>query len=434
MSFQGLFIENWTFELNHSRCMEFISLFIYTALETFHLNSTDRFHLYRSINDAKTDWNQIPNASLLLSTDYLQTLETYRPENMNFRYVVAFKSDVVVACFYFQLIPFNAADRLQLKDVPKDNLFSCFYRHLKKFVAKKVDLVTLICGNLLATGAFGFKHSDKITYNEMQIILDQILKSLFQHLDSIDFASICLIKELPESQGFDDSLKSALKYFHPFYIQPSMILSISKDWTSIESYLTDLQSKYRLRIRKAAHAADDLTHKELSIDEIENLQEKIYNLYLNTADGSDFNLVNLHPEYFFRLKLALGIKYRIFGFFQQDELIAFYSFVDDSPELLGHFLGTMKENNLKYQIYMNILLQFIKQGIEGKYKTINLARTAIEIKSSVGAVPVDMLCYLTHRNKIYNAFVPNLIQYLTPKEKYIIRKPFKKINAGELAR
>jgi hypothetical protein len=75
---------------------------------------------------------------------------------------------------------------------------------------------------------------------------------------------------------------------------------------------------------------------------------------------------------------------------------------------------------------MNILIKYIEHGIKGHFKTINLARTALEIKSSVGAVPVEMICYLTHRNKMYNAFVPNLIDYLKPEDNYIIRQPFKK--------
>lgn len=86
----------------------------------------------------------------------------------------------------------------------------------------------------------------------------------------------------------------------------------------------------------------------------------------------------------------------------------------------------MKENNLRYQVYFNILIKFIEIAIQGKFKEINLARTAIEIKSSVGAVPVDLVCYLTHRNRIVNHLVPNLIQYLKPDEQFTIRKPFKK--------
>ncbi len=352
---------------------------------------------------------------------------------MKFRYVLVFREHSLIAAFYFQLIPFNAADRLQLENVPKDNLFSCFYRHLKKIVARKVDFVTLICGNLLATGPYGFNKIDSLPYEELQRLFDQIIKTLFQHASLIEHASVCLVKELAVSNRFDETESSGLKYFHPFLVQPSMILHIQKNWQHLEDYFADLQSKYRLRIKKALTAAQELKHVELELNDIKKYQKEIHSLYLNTADGSDFNLITLHDEYFFRLKESLGEQYKVFAFFKDQDLIAFYSFIADGHELMGHFLGTMKENNLKYQVYMNILINYIDHGIRGGFETINLARTALEIKSSVGAVPQEMMCYLTHRNKMYNAFVPNLIHYLKPEENYIIRKPFKKIGAKMVA-
>lgn len=403
------------------------------ALKTFQLNHTYKFTLFHAVKETKGSWDALPSSSLLLTAKYLETLETYRPENMSFRYAVVYKSSEPIAGFYFQLLPFNAADRLQLKVVPRDSLLSCLYRHLKKLVARKVDFVSLICGNLLATGPYGIKYKSSISYDELQEIFNMVLRTLFEQVELIEHASVCLIKELPLQQKFNDSDDSKLKYFHPFFIQPSMLLHLHPEWKTLDNYISDLQSKYRLRVRKALDASVDLIHKEFGTDELTRYQEEIYQLYFNTADGSDFNLVKLHKEYFLRLKMTLGERYRIFGFFKDQKLIAFYSFFDDAPELLGHFLGTMKENNLMHQIYLNILLKFIEHGIKGNYTVINLARTAIEIKSSVGALPVEMICYLTHRNKIYNTFVPNLIQYLKPAEKHVIRHPFKKAKATQIS-
>lgn len=378
------------------------------------------------MQDIIVPWNELAPQSQLLSINYLEVLERYHPEKMRFRYVVVYKGKEPVAGFYFQLIPFNAADRLQLEELPSDSLFSCMYRHLKKLVARKVDFVTLICGNLLATGPYGFVVKPSVPHEQLQSLFNQVIRSLFEHVDWIEHAAVCLVKELPLSLQFDVSEYSNLKYFHPFLVQPSMILELRDHWNTLDDYLSDLQSKYRLRIRKAQQASAKLEHRELDLKDLLFYQDKIYDLYFNTADGADFNLVKLHKEYFTQMKSALDNRYRIFGYFNQDELIAFYSYIDDSDELMGHFLGTMKANNFKYQVYINILLKYIQHGIAGKYKKINLARTAIEIKSSVGAMPADMVCYLTHRNRIYNAFVPNLIRYLKPRDKYIVRQPFKK--------
>ncbi|MBK9722168.1 MAG: GNAT family N-acetyltransferase [Saprospiraceae bacterium] len=384
------------------------------------------FRLFDSLEASKDLWDFVPAPSVLLGSEYLLSLERFAPDAMKFRYVLAYKEDALIACFYFQLMPFKASERLRMASAPRKSFFSCFYQQLKKIVAKQVDFVGLINGNLLATGPYGMKSLPTVSFNELQIILDQLLKALFERNEEIEHASLCLIKELPVLKSFEVSETKTLSYLHSFCIQPSMILNLSSEWHNLEDYLNALQSKYRLRIKKAFHAAEDLVHKEFDLDLLTQHQDTIYKLYFNTADGSDFNLVNLHKEYFLNIKKALGDRYRLFGFFKDHELIAFYSFMNDGDELLGHFLGTMPENNLRYQVYFNILLKFIDFGIHGNFKRINLARTAIEIKSSVGAVPVEMVCYLTHRNKIANRLVPNLVQYLKPEEAYTIRNPFKR--------
>ena len=384
------------------------------------------FKLFDAIAGISTIWDQIPSSSRLLSSEYLKILETFPPESMKFRYVLVYNGSKLVACLYFQIVPFKAADRLKMEQAPKKSLVSCFYTQIKKLVAKQVDFVTLINGNLLSTGPYGFKLHPELQYSEFQQIFDSLLNILFKQHEYIDYANLCLLKELPPQQAFNTNAEDCFSNLHPFLIQPSMILHLQAEWKSLDHYIAALQSKYRLRIKKALVAGAPLTHTEFDLEQLAVLHPAIYQLYLNTADGADFNLVKLHPTYFLELKRRLGNRYRIFGFFHDNELIAFYSFIDDGHQLLGHFLGTMKENNLRYQVYFNILIKFIEFAIQGQFKEINLARTAIEIKSSVGAVPVDLVCYLTHRNRFVNHLVPNLIQYLKPDEQYTIRKPFKK--------
>ena len=47
-----------------------------------------------------------------------------------------------------------------------------------------------------------------------------------------------------------------------------------------------------------------------------------------------------------------------------------------------------------------------------------MSRTAVEIKSSVGAQAVDTYCYLFSGNKIYNKLVPSLVKRLAKAEEW----------------
>jgi hypothetical protein len=66
----------------------------------------------------------------------------------------------------------------------------------------------------------------------------------------------------------------------------------------------------------------------------------------------------------------------------------------------------------------------IAYSINKKFKKIIFARTALEIKSSVGAKPYDMFGLMKHENKIINYFMPKLFKYFEPEVHWIERNPF----------
>lgn len=395
-------------------------------MKTLIQRSGYRFCIAQSISGLESEWDCIGPSSVLLSSEYLEMLERYSPNGMQFKYALAYRGDQLLAAFYFQLIPFNAAERLKLNKSHRLGLRSCFYDHVKALVASQVDFVTLVCGNLLATGPYGFKANPALAPYELQDIFDQLLKALFEEPELIHRASVCLVKELPQESAFTIDRNLPLHFLHQFSVQPAMVFKIHPEWRRFEDYLSALESKYRLRIRKAMEASGVLQHRELHLSDIQIWENQLYAFYLRTAANADFNLVELHPGYFTGLKTALGDRYRVFGFFEAGELVAFYSSLDDGREMVGHFLGTSPKVNGHYQLYLNILIRYLMLGIEGHYDRIMLARTAIEMKSSVGATPEQMACYIGHRNKLYNRWVPSLLNYLSPQTDYTLRSPFKK--------
>ena len=51
-------------------------------------------------------------------------------------------------------------------------------------------------------------------------------------------------------------------------------------------------------------------------------------------------------------------------------------------------------------MYLNMLFDMAFYGIENQFKKVVFARTAMEIKSSIGAKPYKMNIYLKHTNNI----------------------------------
>jgi len=81
---------------------------------------------------------------------------------------------------------------------------------------------------------------------------------------------------------------------------------------------------------------------------------------------------------------------------------------------------------LKMQLYLNMLYLMVEDAIKLSCEKINFYRTALEIKSSVGAVGYDSFIYIRPTSKWLAPLFPILIPWFSPKNPtWIPRSPFK---------
>ena len=71
-----------------------------------------------------------------------------------------------------------------------------------------------------------------------------------------------------------------------------------------------------------------------------------------------------------------------------------------------------------------MLYDFVNLAIDRKTKELRLGRTAEEIKSCIGAEPVNMKLYIKHGNRIFNKLLDPIVSSITPS-KFELRMPFK---------
>jgi hypothetical protein len=72
-----------------------------------------------------------------------------------------------------------------------------------------------------------------------------------------------------------------------------------------------------------------------------------------------------------------------------------------------------------------MLFDMIRQSIDSGKNKLVLARTAMEIKSSVGAVPEEMFGYIRANRSWINYLMPKVLELLRPKDDWLPRRPFK---------
>jgi len=390
--------------------------------------------IYHSINDVNGDWDAAaPEHNLFLQKKYLQLLENNPPENVHFVYMLYYKRSKPIGVAIGQVGNFSAEKSINENNEPdeKENpsTLSIVTNFIKSFFAKKVDITALVCGNALLTG-----ESHNICFREGEVsveeefhILNDTMKFVQRELDKKGvYIALTYLKEYhqrqrPQAQQF---LVEKNK-FHEFTAQPNMVLYFRDDWKNFEDYLAAMSSKYRVRVKRAFKKGVAIQRKVFDIQDIEDNLDRIYDLYSRIAEGSVFNLVKLNPKYFVALKAKLGVDFTMIGYYIEGELTAFFTTIKNYHELEAHFLGYDEAFNREHQMYLNILYDIIKIGFDQKCRSVVFARTALEIKSSVGAEPHEMYWYLRHRNKVSNRFLSQIVDYLNPKDDWVQRKPFK---------
>lgn len=374
-----------------------------------------------------SDWDMIaPANDIFLQRDYLTILERNPPIGMRFGYLIFYRGQEPIGIGLCQIKYFKADDNINDSDEPEKN--PCFFTGLskwfKRWVAGKMAADILISGNLLLTGEHGYWFDyQKITPDSAMNLLEDALNYVVRtaEAEGVKMPVILLKDMASEHRRQGQVLKN--KGFVEFDIQPNMVLHLP--FESFEDYLGAMSTKYRTRAKRAFKKGQQLEKRELSLAEIQYELPRIYALYRDIATAAGFNMVDLNEDYLPALKRDLPDHFRMFGYFQDGKMLAFYTTILNGTELEAHFLGYDKSQNHDLQLYLNVLYDIVRIGIESGCDSVVFARTALEIKSSIGAVPHELFCYVRHQNNLMNKFTGTLLDYLKPVEQWQARHPFK---------
>ncbi|MEM1119031.1 MAG: hypothetical protein AAGJ18_01195 [Bacteroidota bacterium] len=360
-----------------------------------------------------------PSHDEFLQIPYLSFLESRPPGDLHFKYLVFCIKNTPIGVAYCQI------SELKIREALTDSTLSPFRQKLNDTILKVADMNALFCGNILLTGEHGSYFRPDISTKTQNLLLKEGLEVAKQECKKAgDHLSLVLVKDLDATRK--NTIHGDLgKEYKEFSIQPKMILQLRPDWNNFEDYLAAMTSKYRVRAKRAFKKGGGIEKRELSLDSIKAFLPKIDELYKAIAEGAGFNVVTLDGEYFLNFKKHFPEKFRLFGYFLEGEMIAFYTTFHNYEELEAHFLGFADTTNRAYQVYLNILYDLIKLGIEQKASYINFARTALEIKSSVGAEPVDLFYLGKHTNLLKNTLFTPILAYFNPTVDWVQRKPFR---------
>ena len=281
-----------------------------------------------------------------------------------------------VGVSYCMVKNFKAEESLNYeKDQSKNCFFNAITKYFRNFVAGKIVIDTLVMGNLLLTGEYAFHFNIDLEKERIFKYLDQSITILQESFKSKGTElSVHLIKDFYGKVDVKD--EQLADKFYEFKVEPNMKLDISIHWDKFEDYLADMKSKYRVRTKKAIKRKGPLVLRDLTALEIEQNADQLYDLYLSIAKNVGFNLIDLNRNYLLELKKQFGDDFRVFIFELDGEILSFFTLFQLGEILDAHYIGFEKDLNKQYDLYLNMLLEMVRFGIEKGFRQIHFSRNS----------------------------------------------------------
>lgn len=374
-----------------------------------------QFTLFHSASDIF--FSAVHAESIFQASGYHLALEAAPPAGMQFQYVRIDGPDGEAGLLSFQVMRFNPGESL------RNQVAGSWWNRIRYGLAALIEMDVLCLGNTLVTGDYGFTFAPSLPVPRRTSLMLRVIEWM---LSLPQFRKVQMVFLKDFYQDIFASLPSAprgLRY-HPIATQPNMILNIDPAWGGLQGYLQRLRSKYRVRARKALSLAGALTCEELTLSQIEAMEDHLHALYQKVAADVGFNLFTLAPAYLASLKRQLGDRFRLWVYRKDGQVISFFTVVEDGEWLDAHFLGYDPAINHHYHLYLNMLLTMIDLAAQRGFRKLQLSRTATEIKSSVGAAGIPMWAYMRFTRRWINLFLPIVYRFFQPDLTWIPRSPF----------
>lgn len=211
-----------------------------------------------------------------------------------------------------------------------------------------------------------------------------------------------------------------------FQAEPFMQLALRESWHGFDDYLNDMHSKYRVRARKVYSLSEELecsVYRGIQIPD--NLYPEIAALLAGTLANKTLALPPNLEQLLRSFSYQYGEHFEVAVYSYQGRNVGFLSrlYLGDKVHAMHiGYDGTLARN---MHLYQRMMYDLIASGISRRAALINLGRTATEIKSTLGAEPVENSMVIMSRNPLIRQTLRLYKRYMFKPETYVIRHPFK---------
>ena len=352
--------------------------------------------------------------NVYFSKSFLKAFELSNPQ-IEFKYIsISDSKKNTIALALVQVI------NLSVEGTLKNIKVASLVRKLLGLFFCNEHIKILFCGNIFLSGEHGIRCSDGVSKDEIMTQIGTALDAVAANTKPLH---AIFIKDFKK-----ESLKNTRQFLSFGYseinVEPNLIVLLDPKWKTFEDYKNNLKSKYRIKANKADTTSSDLKTRLFTEHDFETYKEELQALYQNTIDNASFNAQVLNLNTYIHLRASFKDDFIVKAYFLEDKLVGFSTALVNKNTLDAHFIGLDYQLNKSHAIYPRILNDYVRLGIEKQVSSIDLGRTASEIKTTIGAKPIELSCYIKHKNPFFNSLIKPFFRRIKIKE-FKQHSPFK---------
>lgn len=366
------------------------------------------------------------NPESAFQVDYLRALEKSGIPGMSFYYAVCSRNVHAHSMFYFQLLELDPVKMKNLIRVePYHHLVGSLTGMISRLffgLATGKKMVLICGGNMLISGQCFYQ--GKSLAKEAQSIPLEVLNRLRAEIEKEgDRVIASVLKDFPDE---NDEIRGRLpsRQFSRFHMDPIMGMELRSEWKSFEDYLQALSAKYRQRYRKTIEKSAGLEWRDVNPAFIRQHSERLNELYAAVVSRSPIRMIEPDHRYLWNLKREMGNSCRIRVLLSDQTPVAFVCGLQFGRHYEAHHIGMDYSIQRSHNLYLNILYQYIEMAIGTGCTYLSFGRTALEMKTTVGAVAHPHQAYFG----MHHSILHSLSRHFLPKEEsenWTPRNPFR---------
>jgi len=259
-----------------------------------------------------------------------------------------------------------------------------------------------VMGSVLSSGDHAYRFDENVSELEKQDLIKQALDLVIDKKDGNTLPRTFMVKDHYSTAPWSKRISGKShwdKKWIDMEFDPVMEIDLSPEFKSLDDYSAGLRKKSRAKLRRIEKDSSALILREFNFEEVVDNADKLFGLYSMVYGRAGFKLGMLYKEDLVFLKKYWKDDFPVIGYYFDNELVGFQCGIVTDYSVEAFFVGFNLIENKTHSIYQRMLLEFIKQGLARGVKKISLGRTALDIKSSLGACPKRLVCHLKVNNR-----------------------------------